>query len=250
MESQYKECGVVMIKVNEQIYQVEEGKIFINDSREHSWGKLQALKCERVTTHGHAWNGSGIQTYIKHLYITSDDEIEKGDWFIVNGVVHRCIGLHKVSGDIESDNRLCYDISKCVKIIATTDTSLKIPHKHKELPDWSLPQPSGKFIQAYIESYNQGNPIEKVLVEYEEKCVGCGDFPASGITHCTYPIPDKHQRTLNWFLKLKDNNIIIKKVKDSWTREEIYQILSSYRTHAWKNGAAQKELEKWIEENL
>ncbi len=58
---------VVMLPASRSQYQVEKDKLFINDSREHSWGKLEALVCERVTTHGHAWNGTGIKTYINQI---------------------------------------------------------------------------------------------------------------------------------------------------------------------------------------
>lgn len=60
-------------------------------------------------------------------YYVSDDKINIYNLFIVNDVIHKCIGLHKVYGDIESDNGLCYDITKCKKLIATTNTSLQCP---------------------------------------------------------------------------------------------------------------------------
>lgn len=67
--------NIHLLPKSEQKYQVKEGGLFINDTRKHSWGKLEVLKCERITQHGHAWNGTGIRTDICHLYITSDEEI-------------------------------------------------------------------------------------------------------------------------------------------------------------------------------
>ena len=63
-----KPARVILLPAKSQTYQVVEGGLFINDSREFSWGGLEALKCERVTSNGHAWNGDGIKTYIKHLW--------------------------------------------------------------------------------------------------------------------------------------------------------------------------------------
>ena len=79
-----KRAKVIMLPAKNQINQVSEGDIFINDSREYSWGKLEALKCKRVTSNGHAWNGNGIKTYINHLYIVDDSDIKEGDWKLVN----------------------------------------------------------------------------------------------------------------------------------------------------------------------
>ena len=72
----------------------------------------------------------------------------------------------------------------------------------------NLPQPSQQFIQKYIEEYNnKGNIITDVLVEYEEGKSYSGN---EGLI-------------IKEWLKInpKDNTITIKKVKDSWTREEI-----------------------------
>jgi hypothetical protein len=41
----------VIMLPTDSVNQVKEGELFINDSRKHSWGKLEALKCERITQH-------------------------------------------------------------------------------------------------------------------------------------------------------------------------------------------------------
>lgn len=46
--------------------------------------------------------------------------------------------------------------------------------------------------------------------------------------------------------KLKDNNIIIKKTKDSWSREEVVAIL--FKTMDYN--LTPDCIEQWIEENL
>ena len=114
-----------------------------------------------------------IYEYIKigfipnYLYIISDDEIKEGDYYILS--TNKPLIVLKSTGD--------GDYFNCNKIIATTDTSLKIEidgNRGDLLPDVSfdinLPQPSQQFIEKYIEEYNKGNVITDVLVEYEEWC--------------------------------------------------------------------------------
>ena len=91
------------------------------------------------------------------------------------------------------------------EILSSTDVSL------------GLPQPSQQFIEKYIEEYNRGNIITDVFVEYENK------FDEYG-----YDI-------IKSILKInpKDNTITIKKVKETYTREELYQILEKYTSFIW-----------------
>jgi hypothetical protein len=217
----YIKGKVVMLESKDQTHQVKEGDLFINDTRKYSWGKLEVLRCERVTQHGHAWNGTGIRTDICHLYITSDDKIKEGDWYLTdNNKVLQC--TKTIFGLVYADNDHGRQIKHCRKIIATTDPSL------------GLPQPSESFIKAYIEAYNNGNVIEDILIEvYKEE-----DYEYSYHYHID--------------LKLKDSNIIIRKVKDSWNRDEVQQLLSDLSADLYHkrigNGLA--AIEKWIEENL
>lgn len=96
--------------------------------------------------------------YQQHLYIISDDEIKEGDWKYDT----------KLNIIIQHGSY----VDGCKKIIATTDTSLgfssKINHGVSTTTVFtSLPQPSQKFIQKFVEEYNKGNVITDVLVEYE-----------------------------------------------------------------------------------
>jgi ribosomal protein L40E len=228
----YIKGKVVMLEAFVQTHQVKEGELFINDTRKHSWGKLEALRCERVTQHGHAWNGTGIRTDICHLYVTSDDKVVKGDAsnFIFEGKIY----LSSTSSIVEH-----VDFTKAKKIIASTN---------KTLP-FQPPSPSESFIKAYIEAYNNGNVIEDVLVEVNTRvCVQCGAFNPSHAYSCLYP-PHPCGGKLTNTLKLKDNNIIIRKVKDSWNREEVAQIIENF---SWEctQGVTQNQVKNWIEENL
>lgn len=81
------------------------------------------------------------------------------------------------------------------KIIASTDEYLR------------LPQPSKMFIDEFISEYNKGNIIKYVLVELVEV------FPTGELTIWISPT---------------DNTITIKNIKESWSREELFDLISKY----------------------
>ena len=104
------------------------------------------------------------------------------------------------------------------EVLATTDTSLKIDNPNYDigrLAYITLPQPSQQFIQKFVEEYNRGNIITNVLVEYE--LVSNEEYFLNTIN----PDDDVPYFDENLKINPKDNTITIKKVKDSWTREEI-----------------------------
>lgn len=236
-----KEAQVVMLPSLVQTYQVKQGDVFINDSREHSWGKLQALKCERVTSNGHAWNGSGIQTYINHLYLVDDSEIKEGDWYLLGKIVRQSKG-----------NLGKPDKGKYMKIIGTTDSSLVInavdihevqgqvmqSHYHKELPQLS---------QSFIESYCK-NPVEKVMVEYETpvpplkmRRSNSGKAKMLAIKQAAFGL--QPQLTHN-------NELIIHPIEEKlYTREEVAELCAKAY---WDGNLNTGDIipENWIKENL
>ena len=159
-----------------------------------------------------------------YLYILSNDKIKESDWCYVkwgvdiNGKdlfkVAQCTKIGALGIHYFDEISMCWGSHElnAMKIIATTDTSLIIgvPQFIKGY----LPQPSQSFIEKYVTEYNKGNVITDVLVEYENNYDLCYYTPAGGIECC-----DKID---NWQLKVsKDNTITIKKVKDSWSREEV-----------------------------
>jgi len=163
----------------------------------------------------------------KHLYIISDDEIKEGDW-----VMNDMFKLFKADIQyITSPYR--NECTNHKKIIATTDTSL------------GLPQPSQQFIEKYIESYNKGEVITDILVEYYnpyENLIGnkigsnVGNFELTKENSCKLKINPK------------DNTITIKKLKDSWNREEVIELLT--KLNHTLNIGSDRTFEEWIEENL
>jgi hypothetical protein len=164
---------------------------------------------------------------LKHLYILSDDEIKEGDWFVwaSNGEeengwnLERCKKLSET--DVLNTN---YKIQK--KIIATTDSSLKIYESETlakasgfslKSDDILLPRLSGSFVEKYIELYNNGNPIVDVMVEYYEHIIG-------NMGSMDYPNFETELR-----LKLHSNNEVIISLIDEdekkYSKKEIYNFL-------------------------
>ena len=131
-----------------------------------------------------------------HIYITSDEEIKDGDYYYDNIVLQ--VRQWK--------SFMIYNKLQHKKIIATTDASL------------GLPQPSQQFIEKYIEEYNKGNVITDVLVEYE------------------YLLDDRTVLPY-WKLKMNTKNntitITIKKLKETYSKDEVYQILEKYTSFIW-----------------
>lgn len=103
------------------------------------------------------------------------------------------------------------NIIACKKIIASTDKSL------------NLSTVSDYFIAYYIEAYNRAKPITDVLVEYE-----------------------------NDILKIHSNNAIFaKNLKDSWNREEVYDIVNSYLNYLIDpNSNKNLTGKEWLDQNL
>ena len=180
----------------------------------------------------------------QHLYFLSDEEIKEGDWYINtwgDGLPMLC----QVNSKEEADdcNRLKHC---CKKIIATTDKSLVIT---KDLGEISrediLPQPSQSFIEKFVEEYNKGNIIKEVMVEYEIS----NTVYANGKT--VFPLTES-MVVYNPKINPKDNTITIRKVKDSWNRQEMIQVV--YRALGnLKHLTLMKDsdkVDKWIDENL
>lgn len=122
----------------------------------------------------------------QHLYIISDEEIKEDGWVysIITKDVFQLINTSTTGKWLN-------------KIILTTDPSLNLP---------LIPN---DFIELYIESYNNGNVIEDVIVEIVIN---------SGISMLDisddYPFPD------SYYIKVS-----ITPIKQSFTREEVIEIL-------------------------
>lgn len=147
----------------------------------------------------------------QHIYILSNENIKEGDWYMVTDFT-KPEDIRQATKYLTPEERRHNGYKK---IIATTDGSLgnmilylKVGKAMKG--NWkSLPKPSDSFIKKYIEEYNKGNVITKVLVEYVDN--GEEDW-----------IGDDYNGEPFWNTELEikvdsSNQITIKKVKDTWS---------------------------------
>lgn len=185
------------------------------------------------------------QSYLKdtnrtyqHLYLTSDEEIKEGDWYILANV-------SVVQATESIGNR-----PNGKKIIATTDKSLTMPYLNSNgmvmevggvNQTKQIPQIPESFIKAYVQA--QGN-IKEVLVEYvdrvREKWVG------NNYTHKPTWIED-FQLNLR-----RDNTCIIHQAK-TYSRDEVVKLLDTLRAEMYRDYnslASIKDYDKWIKNNL
>jgi hypothetical protein len=202
----------------------------------------------------------------QHLYVISDDEMSENDFILTFTHAYRYIidqikEIHKGTY-VSIRNELLLKESIKGKIISTTDTSLRIcspciqcdgtgetvhsqTYNRQRKCDLcsqlkypntkALPQPSQQFIEKYIEEYHKGKTITDVLVEYAS--IGPG-------FHAWYDVK----------INSKDNTITIKKLKDSWNKEEVIeQMWLAYKaanTLFEDESPLRLEFDNWIDKNL
>jgi hypothetical protein len=214
----YKRAKVVMLPTNEKA-----GTIWLSNT-------LQLL-------HTHV-SGKYLELYkSQHLYIISGDDIKEDDWITDTKAIYKAPNLDGYIG--------------LYKIIATTDPLLSQQDTEYSKVK-NLPQPSQSFIDKYITEYNKSNIIEDVMVEYEvikdKHCCGAQGFNPMLGDIC--PKCDNIEPVI--FLKLKDNTITIKKIKDSWTRDEVTSLIFkayNLRTED-KIARCSVDLKTWINRQL
>lgn len=171
----------------------------------------------------------------QHLYILSEDEIRKGDYYYTEARISE-YGIHLC--DSERLVQICKEL-KAKKVIATTDKSL------------NLPGISQSFIDKYIEKYNKGKVLKEVNVVYEEDLIKVYDNTGEHSGGYLDFNPDT-----NGYKPLikSDNTISIKKVKTSWNREEVVKLLYKlWNVEIYTDNVSnweQEDLEDWIRENL
>lgn len=170
----------------------------------------------------------------QHLYILSDEEIREGDWCMIISPMYP---KHYEQATKEELDRIQGNWKNGTqkKIIATTEPSLE------------LPKPSDSFIQKYIESYNKGNVITDITVEYETYIHNPETNKERHSTDRLYPEDCELEKRAK---VNKDNTITIKKVKNSWTRKEVEgYIMNVFRDIDPNKNWESKALD-WINNNI
>lgn len=166
----------------------------------------------------------------QHLYIFDVyAKINIGDWYYHLTMKTAEYGVHKCT----ERTAIIFETEKLeyAKVIASTDTLLR------------LPKPSGTFVHKYISMYNNVIPLDSIMVEYETKYkhrTGIKPYPDHNCTG-TIQIPK---------VSVKDNTITIKKIKDSWTREEVKALIEKFDYDTTCVDMNEKRVNNWIEENL
>jgi hypothetical protein len=162
-------------------------------------------------------NGEKIEKELSHfhLYFLSTDKICEGDYIIEDET--DLFGPYEKGNILENNYKV---------VIASTNPLL------------NLPKPSDSFIQKYIEEYNKGSKITKVMVEY-----WCGEQTCN----CNSRQQDCFRAKNNLIPKVdKNNQITITKVKNSWSREEVIELLLSLN----RDKPGNFDCSAWISENL
>lgn len=209
-----------------------------------------------------------------NLYFLSDEEIKEGDWYIDNSA-----GLN----NIYQASKLIPKDKDCKKIIATTDNFLEIGvnncdgclankalekgYLHRMgtdlYPDYmscqkdkyisKLPQPSQEFIELFVKEYNKDSVIEWVDVEYQKYCCSPGSYQKKNL----YGDCDDCKENQPLQLKVNSKNeITIRKIKDSWSKEEVEDALVKHYLNIGSTKGCNLGQDvrvwtkKWISENL
>lgn len=224
-----KKCQIVMLPINEKA----ENCLVMEYNGDLYFTKQLLTESYRKEAR--------IATY--HLYILSDEEIKEGDWYLL--VPEDQVKQAKINIAPHRDFK---------KIIATTDSSLLLENEEviaraagfkSSITIWdTLPQPSQSFLEVFVREYNKGNVIKEVMVEYKEE-----DWTGEGEIDRSY-----YKTKLK--VNPKDNTITIKRVKESWNREEVEKLVKEAfeggYCSALNNSKAIKGItsKEWIEQNL
>jgi hypothetical protein len=202
-----------------------------------------------------------------NLYIIIDNNIEEDDkdkYIIVDNLLGKIIKVFP-------DNLCEVDLewltickNNCKLVIATTNTSIGYTDKRvSPVPNFcDYPQPSKSFISKYIEEYNKGNIITDILVEYEEEYFADsnGGFKTEKERDdYVFNVGASHSCWVKTTLKVnpKDNTITIKKVKDSWNKEEVINLCTKAYSMGYTFGMPDQcimetkiTIKEFIEQNL
>jgi hypothetical protein len=175
---------------------------------------------------------------IYELYITSDEEIKEGDWVL--NTLHKNECIHQIENN-KSSVDYHTQRKQYKKIIATTDTLGIAPFGGQDILE--VPQIPQSFIDTFIEEYNKGNVIDKVLVEYETKTY-------ADVTNKNIEIDEdiKIDYKFNIIPKINLNNTInisLIEEEKKYSRKDIIEMLIECDS---EGGLRWEEVDDWFNE--
>lgn len=151
------------------------------------------------------------QSYLKendtssfNIYLTSDDEIKHGNWYIDDtNAIRQSIITDKAYWNARTDYR---------KIVATNDASLKIA----KLPS--------SFMKAFARA--QGN-IKVVIIEYiQAGYTETGHFEMGLLDKSNTPYPKEIPSSwLEFIVKTREDSTVIVHQAKTYTREEVESLI-------------------------
>ncbi len=174
--------------------------------------------------------------YYQELYFVDDSPIIENDWIYNTETqeVIQCIGkgsLRNWKKIVASSDRL--EIGKYDDRYSNVYISGKSINP-------CLPKPSDSFINSYIKAFNEGNPIQFVMVEYEKSTYN--DWIKTATPQPEYKIKTD-----------KNNTITITRCKENYSAEEVNKILDSFAERFVANtdmAYKQKDIADWKTQNL
>jgi hypothetical protein len=181
----------------------------------------------------------------QHLYVTTDEEIKEGDWFLDGTMVPK-----NNLDDLE------YELFG--KIIATTDPELhynKVVEEDMHMYKESLPHIPQHIIEAYVKK-----PFDKVMVEYE--CLTSTNTIVLDFSKVTADEAIKSDRKcIESRVKTDPNNCIIIHPVEERRKECMHDFHSVYYGSEWEVECKKceenifdlyerEDAVKWIKENL
>jgi len=236
----WKKCKVVMLATNEKA--VENSLMLSQNNSKHLTivGNIDSYQVEFIPKNGYGTHWVSNFTH-QHLYILSDEKIKVGDWYY-NPTDNQFGQPHIEKCEFDHEAKACLEEPVCKKIIASTNKLL------------GLPELSQKFVELFVSEFKKGNVIKDVMVEY------------NGLTSMDEMLIKEYNISKNSLLEAsslkinsEDNTIITKKVKDTWNKKEIEELLLNYHIHCFypnpdpwgsDHEKNRNEIVGWIENNV
>jgi len=210
--------------------------------------------------------GTNIMKF-QNIYITSDEEIKEGDWFIdlELSYIKECTDIHDKNGLPISHNIIYPDITNIKKIILTTDEELiadGVQAIDDEFLEWFVKNPSCEEVKFYKDliQVNQNNPVlkgstalvesYKIIIPQEEPiCWDCqGAISKEGICFCNKEEPKVLSK-----LEIAKNIAAIgigKEKPKQQTLEEVAERILLNNKHKKTTIETMIEFAKWQQERM